>query len=39
MALYTNFMHVAAQDGSGIRSVADLRGERVSIGAPVLALK
>jgi hypothetical protein len=34
MALYTNFMHIAAPDGSGIMSVADLRGKRVSIGAP-----
>ena len=34
MALYTNFMHIAALDGSGIKSVADLRGKRVSTGAP-----
>jgi uncharacterized protein len=34
MALYSNFMHIAALDGSGIKSVADLRGKRVSTGAP-----
>ena len=31
--LYTNFMHVVAKDGSGINSMADLRGKRVSMGA------
>ena len=34
MALYSNYMHIVAADGSGIKSVADLKGKRVSIGAP-----
>jgi hypothetical protein len=34
MALYSNFMQIVAIDGSGIKSVADLRGKRVSTGAP-----
>jgi TRAP transporter TAXI family solute receptor len=34
MALYSNFMHIVALDGSGIKSVADLKGKRVSTGAP-----
>ena len=34
MALYSNFMHIVAADGSGIKSVADLKGKRVSTGAP-----
>lgn len=34
MALYSNFMHIVAIDGSGIKSVADLKGKRVSTGAP-----
>jgi TRAP transporter TAXI family solute receptor len=33
-ALYSNFMHIVALDGSGINSVADLKGKRVSTGAP-----
>jgi uncharacterized protein len=32
--LYSNFMHFVALDGSGIKSMADLRGKRVSTGAP-----
>jgi TRAP transporter TAXI family solute receptor len=34
MALYSNFMQIVAADGSGIKSVADLKGRRVSTGAP-----
>jgi len=34
MALYSNYMHIVAIDGSGIKSVADLKGKRVSTGAP-----
>jgi TRAP transporter TAXI family solute receptor len=34
MALYSNYMHIVAADGSGIKSVADLKGKRVSTGAP-----
>jgi TRAP transporter TAXI family solute receptor len=33
-ALYSNFMHIVALDESGIKSVADLKGKRVSTGAP-----
>lgn len=34
MALYSNYMHIVATDGSGIKSVPDLKGKRVSLGAP-----
>lgn len=34
MALYSNFMQIVAADGTGIKSVADLKGKRVSTGAP-----
>ncbi|MBI4841610.1 MAG: TAXI family TRAP transporter solute-binding subunit [candidate division NC10 bacterium] len=34
IALYSNYMHIVALEGSGIRSVADLKGKRVSTGAP-----
>jgi len=34
MSLYTNFMHFVAAEGSGIKSIADLKGQRVSTGAP-----
>jgi len=34
MALYSNYMHIVAIDGSGIKSIADLKGKRVSTGAP-----
>ena len=34
LALYSNYMHVVTLEGSGIRSVADLKGKRVSTGAP-----
>lgn len=34
VALYSNYMHIVALEGSGIKSVADLRGKRVSMGAP-----
>lgn len=34
LALYSNYMHVVALEGSGIRTVADLKGKRVSTGAP-----
>ncbi|HEV8661871.1 MAG TPA: TAXI family TRAP transporter solute-binding subunit [Candidatus Methylomirabilis sp.] len=33
-ALYSNYMHIVTLEGSGIRSVADLKGKRVSTGAP-----
>jgi uncharacterized protein len=32
--LYTNYTHIVARQGTGIRSVADLRGKTVSTGAP-----
>jgi len=32
--LYSNYMHFVAMDGSGIKSMPDLRGKRVSTGAP-----
>lgn len=32
--MYSNYMQVVALDGSGINSIADLRGKRVSTGAP-----
>ncbi len=32
LALYSNYMHIVTLDGSGIKSVADLRGKRVSTG-------
>jgi hypothetical protein len=32
--LYTNFTHVVARQGSGIRTVADLKGKVVSTGSP-----
>jgi TRAP transporter TAXI family solute receptor len=34
MALYSNYMHIVALEGSGIKSVPDLKGKRVSTGAP-----
>jgi TRAP transporter TAXI family solute receptor len=34
LSIYSNFMHVVAIDGAGIKSVADLKGKRVSTGAP-----
>jgi hypothetical protein len=34
MALYSNYMHIVALEGSGIKTVADLKGKRVSTGAP-----
>ncbi|HXG51549.1 MAG TPA: TAXI family TRAP transporter solute-binding subunit [candidate division Zixibacteria bacterium] len=33
-ALYSNFMHIVALEGGGIKSVPDLKGKRVSTGAP-----
>jgi len=33
-AMYPNLMHVVAAPGSGIKTVADLKGKRVSTGAP-----
>jgi TRAP transporter TAXI family solute receptor len=33
-ALYSNYMHIVALDGSGIKTVPDLKGKRVSTGAP-----
>lgn len=32
--IYTNFMHLVTTEGSGINTVADLKGKRVSVGAP-----
>lgn len=32
--MYGNYMHVVTTDGSGINSVADLKGKKVSTGAP-----
>ena len=32
--LYTNYTHVVAKAGSGINSITDLRGKRVSVGSP-----
>ncbi|MBI4737786.1 MAG: TAXI family TRAP transporter solute-binding subunit [candidate division NC10 bacterium] len=34
MALYSNYMHIVALEGSGIKTVAALKGKRVSTGAP-----
>jgi TRAP transporter TAXI family solute receptor len=34
LSLYSNYMHIVALEGSGIRTVADLKGKRVSTGAP-----
>ncbi|SEP77916.1 hypothetical protein SAMN05428995_101778 [Loktanella sp. DSM 29012] len=33
-SLYANMVHIVALEGSGITSLADLNGKRVSIGAP-----
>jgi TRAP transporter TAXI family solute receptor len=33
-ALYSNYLHIVALDGSGVKSVSDLKGKRVSTGAP-----
>jgi len=33
-SIYSNFMHIVAIDGAGIKSVADLKGKRVSTGSP-----
>jgi TRAP transporter TAXI family solute receptor len=33
-ALYSNFMHIVALDGTGIKGMPDLKGKRVSTGAP-----
>ena len=32
--LYSNFMHVVALDGKGINTVSDLKGKKISTGAP-----
>jgi TRAP transporter TAXI family solute receptor len=32
--LYSNFMHVVALEGKGINTVADLKGKKISTGAP-----
>ncbi|RDV03470.1 TAXI family TRAP transporter solute-binding subunit [Undibacter mobilis] len=34
MVLYPNVMHVVTIDGTGINSIADLKGKRVSTGSP-----
>lgn len=33
-AMYPNFLHVVTKEGSGIQKIADLKGKRVSTGAP-----
>lgn len=33
-SIYSNFMHIVTLESTGIRTVADLRGRRVSMGAP-----
>jgi TRAP transporter TAXI family solute receptor len=33
-AVYPNFLHIVAAPGSGIKSIADLKGKRVSTAAP-----
>ena len=33
-ALYSNYLHIVALDGAGIKSINDLKGKRVSTGAP-----
>jgi TRAP transporter TAXI family solute receptor len=33
-ALYSNYLHIVALDGGGIKSINDLKGKRVSTGAP-----
>jgi TRAP transporter TAXI family solute receptor len=32
--LYSNYMHIIATEESGIKTIADLKGKRVSMGAP-----
>jgi TRAP transporter TAXI family solute receptor len=32
--LYTNYTHIVVRQGSGIRTVADLKGHTISVGAP-----
>ncbi len=33
-AMYPNFLHIATTSGSGIKTLADMKGKRVSTGAP-----
>src|ERR671918_2413994 len=33
-AIYSNYMHIVALDGIGIKTVTDLKGKRVSTGSP-----
>jgi uncharacterized protein len=33
-AIYSNYMHIVALDGTGIKTVTDLKGKRVSTGSP-----
>lgn len=33
-AMYPNWLHLVTLEGSGIKTVADLRGKRVSVGSP-----
>jgi len=34
MILYTNYYHIVTSEGKGINTVTDLKGKRVSLGAP-----
>jgi len=34
MALYTNYFHIVTLEGKGINKITDLKGKRVSVGAP-----
>jgi TRAP transporter TAXI family solute receptor len=34
MALYTNYFHIVTLEGKGIEKITDLKGKRVSLGAP-----
>jgi TRAP transporter TAXI family solute receptor len=34
LALYSNYMHLVTLEGTGIKTVADFKGKRVSTGAP-----
>ena len=38
-AIYPNYLHVVARADAGIRTLADLKGKRVSVGAPKSAIE